>query len=186
VTDADGHAPLTVAGGFDGYFEAVEPGDITNLHYLAFPFSKAKDTHARAEWRAGDLRIIADSIGFTFDVARGHILVQAQDCRSSSLPGWVPPAPGNEIDPRAGGVTMRLDPMPPGVLVGYVELEPHARVRSDIDETFDGNGGMGFLGVPPGVYTVTGIRKKTGERVGSQQVHVRADAFTMIILAPTP
>jgi hypothetical protein len=186
ITDQAGHALFDVAGGFDGYFEATETGDVTNLHYPSFPFYRAKDDHQRAEWRIGDLRLVADPIGFSFDPAKGQILVEAQDCRSSSLPGWVPPQPGNEIDPRAGGVTMRLEPMPAGVITAYGEQEPHARVRTDIDETADGYGGMGFLNVPPGVYTVTGIRKSTGERIGSQRIHVRAETFSMLILGPTP
>lgn len=187
VTDTAGHALFEVAGGFDGYFEAKEDGDVTDLHFPSFPFFRAKDEHLRAEWRAGDLRLVADPIGFTFDVTRGQILIEAHDCHSSPLPGWVKPTkPSEEIDPRAGGVTMKLDPMPAGVITAYGEQEPRPRVRTDIDETADGFGGMGFLNVPPGVYTVTGYRKSTGQRVGSQRVHVRAHTFTMMILGPTP
>jgi hypothetical protein len=76
--------------------------------------------------------------------------------------------------------------MPAGVITAYVELVPRARVRTDIDETAAGYGGAGFLGVPPGVYTVTGTRKSTGERIGSQLIHVRADAFTMLVVVPAP
>jgi hypothetical protein len=112
--------------------------------------------------------------------------MQAHDCHSPVLPGWVPPAEGEGVDARAGGVTMRLEPMPAGVITAYVELVPRARVRTDIDETADGYGGAGFLGVPPGVYTVTGTRKSTGERIGSQLIHVRADAFTMLVVVPAP
>lgn len=111
--------------------------------------------------------------------------MQAADCDHSGMPGkpaavWSPPYV------LAGGVTFALDPMPEGVLTAYGEIEPHARIRTDIDETADGSGGGAFLNVPAGVYTVTGTRKSTGERIGSQRVHVRADAFSLLMVVPSP
>lgn len=184
VTDAEGHASFDVPGGFDGYWEAVEADGFTDLHFMPFR-SFRSDVHARVEWHFDELKLLTDTIGLAFDTTKGHVLMQASDCAFSGLPSapaYSMPRPRS----RAGGVTFILDPMPPGVVTAYVELEPHGRVRTDIDETADGSGAGGFLNVPPGVYTVTGKRKSTGERIGSQRIHVRADTFSLLIVVPTP
>jgi hypothetical protein len=111
--------------------------------------------------------------------------MQAADCDYSGMPGN-PVAATSPPYALAGGVTFALEPMPAGVLVAYVEIEPHARVRTDIDETADGYGGGAFMNVPPGGYTVSAKRKSTGERIGSQRIHVRADTFSLLVFVPTP
>ncbi len=188
TTGSDGRALFDVAASFDGYFEAVEAGEMTNLHYVPLPVVNTPHIHGRAQWRSTELRLVAEELGITIDPAKGHILVQAQDCRSRSFPA-INPLP---VDPdalpveRAGGVTLTLDPLPAGVTPGYIVTTPKLRVRKDATETADGIGDGGFLNVPPGVYKVTGTRAATGEKLGTQRVVVRADTNTMLILTPRP
>jgi hypothetical protein len=180
-TDANGKVTIDVpagTAGFAGYFEAVDPTDVTSLHFVPDPFVKTPINHGRGTYRAADLKILTDSIGVTIDATRGHILVQVQDCLSKALPQ-------NDLamSPVAGGVTLTLDPMPAGVVLAYVTKSVVSKTAT---ETYDGSGAAGFINVPPGIYTVTGKRAKTGERVGSLKVHARAGAHSMLILAPTP
>ena len=185
TTDADGHATVDVPAPFDGYWEAVEPGGYAALHFMPFRVWRTPDIHARVQWHFDELKLLTDPLDFVYDTSKGHVLMQATDCDYSGMPGK-PLAMRSPPWALAGGVTFILDPMPAGVTAAYAELEPHARVRTDIDETADGYGGAAFLNVPPGVYTVTGKRKSTGERIGSQRIHVRADTISLLIVVPTP
>ncbi len=183
-TDADGNAVITVSlgsGGFNGYFEAVETGDSPNLHFVGNPIWLANATHQRVEWRAAELKLLMDTIGVSVDPAKGTILFQTQDCNSRSLP--TDPLAPNGL---AAGVSLSLEPMPAGVSLGYAVPTPTFHISLQATATVAGNGGGGFINVPPGVYTITGKLEKTGERVGSQRVHVRAGAMSLVILAPTP
>jgi hypothetical protein len=185
TTDADGHAMFEVPAGFDGYWEAVEPDGYTALHFMPFRVWRSPDIHARVQWHFDELKLLTDTIGLAFDTTKGHVLMQATDCDFSGMPGN-PVAATSPPYARAGGVTFALEPMPPGVNAAYVEIEPHARVRTDLDETADGYGGGAFMNVPPGIYTVSAKRKSTGERIGSQRIHVRADTFSLLVVVPSP
>jgi hypothetical protein len=184
TTDSNGEAMFDVPADFDGYWEAIEP-TTTDLHFVPFRQFRSPDFQWRVEWHFDELRLLTDPLGVKFDTTRGHVLIEAHDCRVAGLPGVDKP-PGTTPESIAGGVTFVLDPMPPGVVTGYSEVEPHALIRTDLDETQDGAGGGGFLNVPPGVYTVTGIRKSTGQRISTQRIHVRADSFSDVLVVPTP
>ena len=185
TTDAQGHAVVEVPPTFDGYGETIEEGGYSALHCMPFRVWRTADNHSRVQWHFDELKLLTDPIDFVFDTTKGHVLMQATDCDFSGLPGK-PLASNSPPWSRAGGVTFVLDPMPAGVTAAYVELEPHQRVRTDIDYTAEGYGGGAFLNVPPGVYTVTGKRKSTGERIGTQRIHVRADTFSLLNVVPTP
>jgi len=181
-TDPNGRVTLAVTKGFGGYFEATEANDTTDLHFNVNPFF-ASHPSDRQEWHSTELRFVLDPIPLAIDTTRGQILMQAQDCRSHTLPQ------NNDFSrpsPLAGGVRFVLDPMPAGVVLGYAVATPQGRISTTATETEDDVGLGGFINVPPGRYTVTGIRAATGERIGSQSIHVRADTFSMLIVAPTP
>jgi hypothetical protein len=117
-TDANGNALFTVpigANGFTGYFEATEPGDAPNLHFVPNRIWKTSASEQRVEWRAAELKILTDTVGLSLDATKGNVLFQTQDCRSKSLPntGLAPSA-------IAGGVTVSIEPMPAGVSTAYV------------------------------------------------------------------
>lgn len=187
VTNDQGRATITVASGFDGYFESLEAGDVTNLHHVAVPILNTPHYADRVEFRAADLKLLTDTFDFALDSSKGQILVQAQDCNARSFPEKNQP-----FDPLfaaralAGGVTFAIDPKPAGVTIAYVVLEPKAKVRVDVTETADGYGGAGILNVPAGLYIVTATRAATGERIGAQRVVVRADTFSNVVLTPSP
>lgn len=183
-TDADGNAVIAVplgAKGFTGYFEATEAGDAPNLHFVPNPIWTTTAAHQRVQWRAAELKLLTDTVAVSLDAAKGSILFQTQDCHSKSLPNQA-------LAPSAvaGGVSLSIEPMPAGASVAYVVPTPTFHITLQATATADGNGSGGFLNVPPGVYTITGKREKTGERIGAQRVHVRAGALSLVILAPTP
>jgi hypothetical protein len=181
-TDSNGIVTMAVTKGFGGYFEAVETNDTTDLHFNVNPFFASLPTD-RQEWRGTELRFLLDPIPLAIDPSRGQVLMQAQDCKSHTLPQN---EDRSRPAPLAGGVHFVLDPMPAGVVTGYAVATPNGRISTTATETEDDVGLGGFINVPPGRYTVTGIRAATGERIGSQSIHVRADSFSMLIVAPTP
>lgn len=183
-TDSAGAVALEIplgTAGFNGYFEAVEANDVTNLHFVPNAILKTITQHDRAEWRASEIKLLMDTVDVKIDPTRGNILVQTQDCKSKALPN-------NELalSPLAGGVSLTLDPMPAGVTRAYVILKPTTIVSVSATATADDFGGAGFINVPAGVYSVIGTLERTGERIGTQRLHVRAGAHSMVILAPTP
>jgi len=185
-TDAKGEATFDVPADFDGYWEAIEPS-ITDLHFVPFRQYRSPDFQWRTQWHFDELRILSDTIDLKFDTTRGHVLILVRDCGFTGLPGKeIPPGTFSPPESLGGGVTLGLDPMPSGVVLAYIQAEPNLRIRTDLDETQDGAGGGGFFNVPPGAYTVTGIRKSTGEKVGTQRIHVRADSFSLLLVVPTP
>lgn len=187
TTDSRGDAKIDVPAGFDGYFEATEPGDVTNLHYLPLPVLRTPFFHDRAEWRAATLKLLTEGVSFKLDATKGQVLMQAHDCTSRSLPDNN--RPFDILYARralAGGVTVTLDPMPAGVVTVYGEIVPTVRLRTDVSVTADAFGGAAFVNVPAGTYVVTAKVAATGARIMSQKIVVRADTFTNMILAPRP
>lgn len=183
TTDAEGAASFDVAPGFAGYFEAMEQNDVTDLHFVPMPIVSSPHRHGRVEWRGTDVQLLLETVDLSIDDAKGQVLVQTQDCRSHHFPQYNAYPPDPTV--LAGGVRVTLDPMPAGVVLAYVVGTPHLHVSREATET-DDYGGAGFVNVPPGTYTVTGTRAETGERIGSQRIHVRANAFSLLVLTPTP
>lgn len=186
-TDTDGKTTFDLpagTGGVTGYFETNEPGEVVDLHFIPLPIVASPHEHSRVQWRGNELRVVAESVGITVEFAtKGHVLFQAHDCRSGAFARYNAP---NKINPHAGGVRFTLDPLPPGVITAYVVHDPNAHVSTTATETADDDGTGAFLNVPPGVYTVIGTLAATGQRIGSQRIHVRANAMSLLILAPTP
>lgn len=187
TTDSAGKTTFDLpagTSGVSGYFETNEPGELVDLHYIPLPIVASPHEHSRVQWRGNELRVVAESAGITVDLAtKGQVLVQAHDCRSGAFAQYNAP---NRVNPHAGGVRFTLDPMPKGVITAYVVHDPNAFVSTTATETADDDGSGAFLNVPPGIYTVTGTLAATGQRIGTQRIHVRANAMSLLILAPTP
>lgn len=187
TTDRDGKTTFDLPAGttgVTGYFETTEAGEVVDLHFVPLPIIASPHEHSRTQWRGNELRIAAESADVKVEFAtKGHVLFQAHDCRSSAFAKYNAP---NRINPHPGGVHVTLDPLPPGVVTAYVVHDPNPHVSLAATETADEEGTGGFLNVPPGVYTVTGTLAATGQRIGAQRIHVRANAMSLLILAPTP
>lgn len=182
TTDPDGKAAFDVDGGFFGYFEAVVPADMTNLHFVPVPMVYTPLRHDRVQYSGSDVKILFETAEVPLDVTKGQVFVQAQDCTTRALPE-------NASRFRslvAGGVGLSLEPMPAGVVQVYAVFDATVRLSKTVTETYDGAGAGGFMNVPPGVYTIGGTRVSNGARIGAQKIHVRADAVSLVILAPLP
>jgi hypothetical protein len=168
LTDGSGRTTFELPAGFDGYFEGTR-ADINPI--LLFPGPLGRDvelpavggvTEAEAELFAS----FVQSPGTAGGGPDGAAILSANDCLGS-------PAAGVSFEVNVQGEVA------PFFLINGV---PNTTSR----ET-DADGRGGFLGLPePAFLLFRALRVATGERVGEVSAFTRVDAFTYVLLGPSP
>lgn len=175
-TAKDGRARLdlpTGSRGFAGYFETARPGELLNVAFVSPPIAKDTADYSRPYWSRDDLRAFAQMAGLALDPEAGHVLARTFDCRARE----------DANAPMAAGVTVSLDPMPPGAKVAYTVHDGPGVTLSTAAKASDSSGHVAFFDVPAGRYTLVG-RLASGAIVARAPIHVRAGALATIALVP--
>lgn len=189
TTDENGIATMPAlplgANGFDGYFEVSVGDEPRNLNFVS-PSIHRDQAYRRVYWSLAALTRIADIVGTKYDPQRGHVFVEAHDCTGYANGTFCTP-PLDDIDGclrgQPGGVAFELDVQDPAIVLGY--LYPPS-ISRDAGGTYAGIGQGGFVNVPPGPVTLTAKIAQTGQVVARQKLFVRAGAFSMVTIFPTP
>ena len=172
--------------GFDGYFEATYPGDVSDLNFINPPFFADVPFYQRVYWSHASLSLVFNSGAFTIDDTRGIIGFEAHDC--TQFPGGVACSPGSVgcKNKLGEGIEVSIDVVDPKIGRGYIRVaDGGLRVDPNATAT-DSSGTGGFVNVPPGTVNVTWKLQATGQTVGTQKVFVRGGAFSAVILMPMP
>ncbi len=173
VTDAMGNATLTGPvgpQGFDGYIEltgGTGPNEVVPTKMYPNPALTAgmRPVNARVIERE-TFMLLGAVLRAELNDTNGLITAAVSDCNR---------------DP-AAGATLSASPMPMGVRQFYT-----ANNLPSLTATQTGPSGTGgFVGVPPGDYTLTATRVDGMARIGAASVNVRGGYITSINVGPSP
>lgn len=166
---ADGTAtaslPVTAGVGFDGYLDMSGGGILPALFYPYPPWVADSGGSKRLNVSTpGQFSLFAGLAGATLDDTRGHVGMVAYDCGLQKAPGVALTAS------TADASSTR-------------EYTRNNLPNSSVTETGP-DGGGGFINLPVGPVTITGVRSDNQAHVGTITVQIRAGTLTTASFSP--
>lgn len=157
---------ISVSGSFRGYLDFTGPANMPNLFYQELAGSVPRDETFPFQVgliSAPTVAFLGQAVHVPIDPARAILFAQALDCELNFASGVSFTASGGD------GST---------VAWYFANGLPHI----DTSQT-DGNGGGGFVNLPPGLITVTASVASIGV-VGTASVWTRPNTITTVVLTP--
>ena len=165
--------------GFDGYWQAQPPNDVSTLSFVNVPIRNDVQVNARQVWTLSEMKIALNSAGIVWNQSKGIVGFQIQDCNSRYLHQDEPFEP---LPSLALGVAVSIDPPDPEIATAYIVADTLSTTQDRTDETGQG----GFANVPEGWVKLTAKIAATGQIIGTARVYSRAGAITGTVLVPSP